>query len=586
MVPGETGVGVGPVGRSSSPVPAGDGSYRLPVDAGLLAQHPSWLEGMAPTAALAVDAGTQVVAPTAGTVSSVLPGQLVLSGDDGGTYRLAGLGTVAASPGAKVVAGQALGSAGPGGITFGIDVPDVAAPVCVMPALQAWAVGNQIDVHALPVTCPALTLPGTTAFSPAVMAGLHQPPAVPVTAPAPTTDSAPGPPVTVLVVTDHATAAIRSNLQSLLTGAGFPGQIASADVLSGPDHDLATQVSTAAAASHPDLVIVAIDNPAVEQASTVATVLAQTPVLWVRAVKPSLSAAAGAADGQQYEGLVKRTANLRVLTLPGSLIASGLQAADGSWTAAGDAVVASGITNYVGIAYGVVGPGHAGASLLSYAESQLGKPYLWAGSGPESFDCSGLTMMAYRQVGVGFTHNAYEQFEATKQWAVLSPNGLQPGDLVFFGPTEAGIHHVGLYVGGGQFLDAPHTGATVRFDTLGPGWDYYGATRPLTSMVTVDTSGSIRAAARQSVDRLWGDTQWPFLDALWTQESSWNPAAVNSTSGATGIPQALPAAKMAAAGPDWRTNPATQVSWGLSYITTRYGNPQAAWAHEQAFNWY
>ncbi|MEO8827167.1 NlpC/P60 family protein [Lapillicoccus sp.] len=566
-----------------SPVPPGDGSYLLPVGAGLLAQHPSWLEGTAQTAALRVDAGTPVLAPTAGAVSGVVAGQLVLSGDDGATYRLAGFSTISVVQGAKVVPGQALGLAAKGGITFGMDIPDVAGPVCVLPALQAWVVGNQIDVHALPVRCPAPALPGTATFSPAVMAGLQQPPAAPGT---PTTVPAPAHTVTVLVVTDRSTAAIRSNLQGLLTGAGVPGQIASADVLTGPTHDLAAQVSTAAAAVHPDLVIVAIAHPAVEQASGVSTVLAQTPVLWVRAVSPTTAAAAAATEGQQYQSLVKHAPNLRVLTLPAALTASGLQAADGSWTAAGDAVVAGAIANYVGIAYQVVGPGQAVASLLSYAEAQLGKPYLWAGAGPDSFDCSGLTMMAYRQVGMGFTHNAYAQYEATKQWAISSAAALQPGDLVFFGATEAGIHHVGLYVGGGQFLDAPHPGAAVRFDALGPGWDYFGATRPLTSMVTLGTNGSIRAATRQTVDRLWGDAQWPFLDALWTRESNWDPAAVNSSSGASGIPQALPATKMASAGPDWRTNPTTQVRWGLQYITARYGNPQAAWAHEQAFSWY
>lgn len=304
-------------------------------------------------------------------------------------------------------------------------------------------------------------------------------------------------------------------------------------------------------------------------------------------MSPTLSAAAGAAESKQFQALVKQDPNLRVLTLPGSLTASGLQAADGSWTATGAAVVASGITNYVGIAYQVVGPGQAGATLLSYAEAQLGKPYLWAGSGPASFDCSGLTMMAYRQVGVGFTYNAYEQFEATKQWAVSSPTGLQPGDLVFFGPTETGIHHVGLYVGGGQFLDAPHTGADVRFDTLGPGWDYFGATRPLTSLGTpTAANGSIRAAARQTVDGVWGDTQWPFLDAIWTRESNWDPTAVNSTSGATGIPQALPADKMAAADSTGAPTPSPK-SDGDSPTSPPATEPhKAAWAHEQAYNWY
>lgn len=180
---------------------------------------------------------------------------------------------MSASLGAKVVTGQALGLAGQGGITFEIDVPDVAAPVCVVPALQAWAVGNQIDVHALPVTCPAPALSGTATFSPAVMAGLHQPPAAAADTPA--AGPAPVPTVTVLVVTDRSTAAIRGNLQALLTGAGFPGRIMSTDVLTGPDHDLATQVSTAAAAARPDLVIVAVEDPAVDEASAVAAVVAQ-----------------------------------------------------------------------------------------------------------------------------------------------------------------------------------------------------------------------------------------------------------------------------------------------------------------------
>jgi hypothetical protein len=274
------------------------------------------------------------------------------------------------------------------------------------------------------------------------------------------------------------------------------------------------------------------------------------------------------------------------MTLPSPLTAPGLVATDGSWTPAGAEVIAGDLTNYLALAYQIIGPGEPAASLLSYAEAQLGKPYLWAGSGPDSFDCSGLTMMAYRQVGIAFVHNAYAQYEATKQWAIPSPAALQPGDLVFFGPNEAGIHHVGIYVGGGQFLDAPNTGSLVRFDTLGPGWDYFGATRPLKSIVTMASTGTIQVAARQTVDRIWGDSQWPYLDLLWTQESDWNPAAVNPTSGATGIPQALPPEKMAATGPDWRTNPVTQVTWGLQYIEARYGNPQTAWAHELIFDWY
>ena len=70
------------------------------------------------------------------------------------------------------------------------------------------------------------------------------------------------------------------------------------------------------------------------------------------------------------------------------------------------------------------------------------------------------------------------------------------------------------------------------------------------------------------------------------QESSWRADALNPDSGAYGIPQALPATKLASAGPDWRTNGNTQIDWGLSYIQDRYGSPCGAWSHEVAHNWY
>lgn len=84
----------------------------------------------------------------------------------------------------------------------------------------------------------------------------------------------------------------------------------------------------------------------------------------------------------------------------------------------------------------------------------------------------------------------------------------------------------------------------------------------------------------------WGGGQWPYLMNLWTKESGWRTTADNPTSGAYGIAQALPASKYNTAGSDWRTNPATQIKWGLEYIRSRYGSPSAAWAHETAFNWY
>ncbi len=80
-------------------------------------------------------------------------------------------------------------------------------------------------------------------------------------------------------------------------------------------------------------------------------------------------------------------------------------------------------------------------------------------------------------------------------------------------------------------------------------------------------------------------TQYSCLNNIWSRESGWNYAAENA-SGAYGIPQALPGSKMASAGPDWQTDPATQIKWGLGYIQGRYGTPCNAWAFWQANGWY
>jgi len=80
----------------------------------------------------------------------------------------------------------------------------------------------------------------------------------------------------------------------------------------------------------------------------------------------------------------------------------------------------------------------------------------------------------------------------------------------------------------------------------------------------------------------WSSSEFSCLDQLWTRESGWNPQAANPYSGAFGIPQALPGSKMASAGADWATNPATQIRWGLGYIRELYGSPCGAWSHELA----
>ncbi len=109
---------------------------------------------------------------------------------------------------------------------------------------------------------------------------------------------------------------------------------------------------------------------------------------------------------------------------------------------------------------------------------------------------------------------------------------------------------------------------------------------PAPTPVDIDP-GTNRALGYQlMLDFGFAEAQWPYLDQLWIRESGWNHLADNPTSSAYGIPQSLPGTKMAVVGPDWRTNPETQIRWGLAYIAARYGNPEAAWAHSERVGWY
>lgn len=108
---------------------------------------------------------------------------------------------------------------------------------------------------------------------------------------------------------------------------------------------------------------------------------------------------------------------------------------------------------------------------LQTAYAQIGKPYRWGAAGPDSFDCSGLTMYSWRAAGVSLPHSSRAQFSATKR---VARGDLQPGDLVFFGSP---IHHVGMYVGGSSMINSPETGERVGIRSM-ERRDYVGAGRP------------------------------------------------------------------------------------------------------------
>ena len=122
-------------------------------------------------------------------------------------------------------------------------------------------------------------------------------------------------------------------------------------------------------------------------------------------------------------------------------------------------------------------PGDRYASVVGIAMRYLGTPYVFGGASPSGFDCSGLVMYVYAQVGVSLPHYTVAQYDYPNSVSV-SRSQLEPGDLVFF----AGLGHVGIYVGGGNFIHAPHTGSVVRIDSLNSGWyssEYDGAKRIL-----------------------------------------------------------------------------------------------------------
>jgi cell wall-associated NlpC family hydrolase len=290
--------------------------------------------------------------------------------------------------------------------------------------------------------------------------------------------------------------------------------------------------------------------------------------------------------------MLSRYHHLTVVS-PGAVL-SGIKsvARRGRLTPSGTKAYAESLLDVVGAAYrlprlppaAAESPDAAGYVAVAAAESRLGDPYVWAAAGPSSFDCSGLVMWAWEHAGVSLPHYSGAQFEMTTR---IPMDALEPGDLLF--PSDPG-EHVAMYVGDGKIIQAPETGEDVEIISLASTGHFFRYATQVTfdgrvGQMTSESAQSYALSILRSTPG-WGVGQWPYLDMLWNRESGWRVDATNPTSGAYGIPQSLPAIKMASAGADWRTNAQTQIRWGLGYIRDRYGTPQHAWYHELNFGWY
>lgn len=305
--------------------------------------------------------------------------------------------------------------------------------------------------------------------------------------------------------------------------------------------------------------------------------------------------------------------------------------------------------------------GKSAAGAISAAMAEIGKPYQWGGTGPDSWDCSGLMQHAYAAIGVRIPRVSEQQMTVGQ---AVDRKDVRPGDLMF--PYSG---HVVMYIGSGKIVEAPRTGENVRVASVSEYGRYvairrivgavgnlgdigttgtpqkqmannaggdsgspvlgsgnYGSVEEVDAISSAMAAGAVPSSApspqgssasssnstvasssgpwkkdNASVAKAkslgksmaaqlynWTGGEWDALDKLFTGESGWRWWADNPSSHAYGIVQSLPGSKMASAGKDWKTNPATQLKWGMKYIKDRYGDPMNAYStwSQRSPHWY
>jgi hypothetical protein len=184
---------------------------------------------------------------------------------------------------------------------------------------------------------------------------------------------------------------------------------------------------------------------------------------------------------------------------------------------------------------------------------------------------------AYQQPSVTLAQRTFQVRAAQARYAVAQWTAVQK-QAAERAANRAAAARAAAAAAQAQSPDALQSPAATQSPT---------ATQHKQTVTVTAASGSPRQIAKAMLGSFgWSSRQFSCLDPLWEHESGWSVSAANASSGAYGIPQALPGSRMASAGSDWQTDAATQIKWGLEYIKGTYGSPCAAWDHEEAIGWY